>query len=81
MNDRYDTLLAEGRRKITLQTGEQVYLVVIEEYACCPATVGDKKQQAEFVPSSLHTSTRALRFPSALSGLNAIAHTMVSWLR
>jgi len=31
MNDRYDTLLAEGRRKITRQTGEQVYLVVIDE--------------------------------------------------
>ena len=33
MNDRYDTLLAERRRKITRQTGEQVYLVVIDEYA------------------------------------------------
>jgi hypothetical protein len=31
INDRYDTLLAEGRRKITRQTGEQVYLVVIDE--------------------------------------------------
>jgi hypothetical protein len=43
MNDRYDTLLAEGRRKITRQSGEQVYLVVIDEYACFSATVGDKK--------------------------------------
>ncbi len=42
MNDRYDTLLAEGRRKITRQTGEQVYLVVIDEYAYFSATVGDK---------------------------------------
>ena len=55
MNDRYDTLLAEGCRKITRQTGEQVYLVVIDEYACFSATVGDKKQQAEFASSSLHT--------------------------
>ena len=46
MNDRYDTLLAEGRRKITRQTGEQVYLVVIDEDAYFSATVGDKKQQA-----------------------------------
>ena len=56
MNDRYDTLLAEGRRKIIRQTGEQVYLVVIDEYAYFSATVGDKKKQAEFASSSLHTS-------------------------
>jgi len=55
MNDRYDTLLAEGRRKITRQTGERVYLVVIDEYAYFSATVGDKKQQAEFASSSLQT--------------------------
>jgi len=57
MNDRYDALLAERRRKIICQTGEQVYLVVIDEYAYFSATVGDKKQQAEFTPSSLHPST------------------------
>ncbi len=56
MNDRYDTLLAEGRRQITRQTGEQVYLVVIDEYASFSATVGDKKQQAEFASSPLQTS-------------------------
>jgi hypothetical protein len=55
MNDRYDTLLAEERGKITRQTGEQVYLVVIDEYAYFSAIVGDKKQQAEFASSSLHT--------------------------
>jgi len=55
MNDRYDALLDEGRHKITRQTGEQVYLVVIDEYAYFSATVGDKKQQAEFASSSLHT--------------------------
>jgi S-DNA-T family DNA segregation ATPase FtsK/SpoIIIE len=48
MNDRYDALLASGRRKITRESGEPVYLVVIDEYAYFSATVGDKKQQAEF---------------------------------
>jgi S-DNA-T family DNA segregation ATPase FtsK/SpoIIIE len=52
MNDRYDTLLAEGRRKITRETGEPVYLVVIDEYAYFSATVGDRKQQAEFAALS-----------------------------
>src|SRR5579859_7792946 len=33
MNRRYDDLLAAGRRKITAQTGEPVYLIVIDEYA------------------------------------------------
>ena len=48
MNDRYDTLLAAGLRKITPGTGEPIYLVVIDEYAYFSATVGDRKQQAEF---------------------------------
>src|SRR6266702_2990586 len=48
MNDRYDKLLAAGLRKITPATGEPVYLVVIDEYAYFSATVGDRKQQAEF---------------------------------
>lgn len=48
MNDRYDTLLAAGLRKITPQSGEPVYLVVIDEYAYFSATVGTKAQQAEF---------------------------------
>ena len=48
MNDRYDKLLAAGLRKITPETGEPVYLVVIDEYAYFSATVGDRKQQAEF---------------------------------
>ena len=48
MNDRYDTLLAAGLRKITPESGEPVYLVVIDEYAYFSATVGDRKQQAEF---------------------------------
>jgi DNA segregation ATPase FtsK/SpoIIIE, S-DNA-T family len=48
MNGRYDTLLAAGMRKITPDTGEPVYLVVIDEYAYFSATVGTKTQQAEF---------------------------------
>ena len=48
MNDRYDALLASGRRKITRASGEPVYLVVIDEYAYFSATVGDRKQQSEF---------------------------------
>jgi DNA segregation ATPase FtsK/SpoIIIE, S-DNA-T family len=48
MNNRYDALLAQGLRKITAESGEPVYLVIIDEYAYFSATVGDKKQQAEF---------------------------------
>jgi S-DNA-T family DNA segregation ATPase FtsK/SpoIIIE len=48
MNTRYDQLLAAGLRKITPDSGEHVYLVVIDEYAYFSATVGDKKQQGEF---------------------------------
>jgi DNA segregation ATPase FtsK/SpoIIIE, S-DNA-T family len=48
MNNRYDKLLAAGLRKITRDSGDPVYLVVIDEYAYFSATVGDKKQQAEF---------------------------------
>src|SRR6266498_485167 len=48
MNARYDRLLADGRRKITRDTSEPVYLVMIDEYAYFSATIGDKKQQAEF---------------------------------
>jgi S-DNA-T family DNA segregation ATPase FtsK/SpoIIIE len=48
MNDRYDQLLAQGLRKITPESGESVYLVVIDEYAYFSATVGDKAQQAKF---------------------------------
>jgi S-DNA-T family DNA segregation ATPase FtsK/SpoIIIE len=48
MNQRYDLLLAAGLRKITPESGQPVYLVVIDEYAYFSATVGDKKQQGEF---------------------------------
>jgi DNA segregation ATPase FtsK/SpoIIIE, S-DNA-T family len=48
MNTRYDHLLAAGKRKITVDSGETVYLVVIDEYAYFSATVGTKPQQAEY---------------------------------
>ena len=48
MNDRYDDLLATGRRKITRESGEYVYLVVIDEYAYFSATVGTKKEREDF---------------------------------
>jgi hypothetical protein len=40
MNNRYDHLLATGRRKITRQSGETVWLVLIDEYAYFSTTVG-----------------------------------------
>ncbi len=48
MNDRYDKLLAAGRRKITRGDGEAVYLVVIDEYAYFSATVGSKAEREKF---------------------------------
>jgi S-DNA-T family DNA segregation ATPase FtsK/SpoIIIE len=49
MDSRYDALLSAGRRKITRASGEPVVLVVIDELAYFSATVGDAKQQKEFV--------------------------------
>ena len=43
MNARYDDLTAAGRRKITRESGECVYLIVIDEYAYFSATVGTKQ--------------------------------------
>src|SRR5690348_9268808 len=48
MNARYDMLLATGRRKITRDSGEHVYLIVIDEYAYFSATVGTKKEREDF---------------------------------
>jgi S-DNA-T family DNA segregation ATPase FtsK/SpoIIIE len=48
MNRRYEKLLATGRRKITRGDGEDVYLVVIDEYAYYSATVGAKKDREDF---------------------------------
>ena len=48
MNDRYDKLVAAGLRKITRETGDPVYLVIIDEYAYFSATVGKKPDREEF---------------------------------
>ena len=48
MNTRYDNLLAAGRRKITRESGEHVYLIVIDEYAYFSATVGTKQDRENF---------------------------------
>jgi DNA segregation ATPase FtsK/SpoIIIE, S-DNA-T family len=48
MNDRYAKLLATGRRKITRDSGEDVYLIPIDEYAYFSATVGTKQQRETF---------------------------------
>ena len=48
MNDRYKKLLATGRRKIIRDSGEDVYLIPIDEYAYFSATVGTKQQRETF---------------------------------
>jgi S-DNA-T family DNA segregation ATPase FtsK/SpoIIIE len=48
MNTRYDKLLANGARKITRQSGEPVYLILIDEYAYFSATVGTKQEREKF---------------------------------
>ena len=48
MDARYDQLLADGRRKITRDSGEPVYLIVIDEYAYFSATVGTKAEREKF---------------------------------
>jgi len=48
MNRRYARLLSTRRRKITRGDGEDVYLVVIDEYAYYSATVGKKAEREDF---------------------------------
>ncbi len=48
MNRRYERLLSTRRRKITRDDGEDVYLVVIDEYAYYSATIGKKADREEF---------------------------------
>jgi DNA segregation ATPase FtsK/SpoIIIE, S-DNA-T family len=48
MNTRYDKLLANGARKITRESGESVYLILIDEYAYFSATVGSKQEREKF---------------------------------
>ena len=49
MDDRYTTLLADRRRKIARGDGMAPILVVFDELAYFSATVGDRRQQNEFV--------------------------------
>lgn len=49
MDSRYDDLLATGRRKVTRSSGVHVVLVVFDELAYFSATIGESKQQKEFV--------------------------------
>jgi S-DNA-T family DNA segregation ATPase FtsK/SpoIIIE len=49
MDTRYCELLDTGRRKITPECGHPVVLVVFDELAYFSATVGEAKQQKEFV--------------------------------
>jgi S-DNA-T family DNA segregation ATPase FtsK/SpoIIIE len=49
MDTRYVDLLDTGRRKITRESGQPVVLVVFDELAYFSATVGEAKQQKEFV--------------------------------
>jgi S-DNA-T family DNA segregation ATPase FtsK/SpoIIIE len=49
MDERYGELLDAGRRKITRETGVPVVLVVFDELAYFSATIGETRQQKEFV--------------------------------
>ena len=49
MDTRYDELLDTGRRKITPECGHPVVVVVFDELAYFSATVGEAKQQKEFI--------------------------------
>ncbi len=49
MDSRYAELLDTGRRKITRESDQPVVLVVFDELAYFSATVGESKQQKEFV--------------------------------
>ncbi|MGH4010724.1 MAG: FtsK/SpoIIIE domain-containing protein, partial [Pseudonocardiaceae bacterium] len=49
MDTRYDELLDTGRRKITPECSHPVVVVVFDELAYFSATVGENKQQKEFI--------------------------------
>ena len=49
MDGRYDELLDTGRRKITREGGQPVVVVVFDELAYFSATVGESRQQKEFI--------------------------------
>ena len=71
MDSRYDVLLDAGRRKISNAAGQPaVVLVVIDELAYFSATVGDSKQQKEFV-----TLVRDLVARGRAAGIIVVAAT------
>ena len=70
MDERYDALLAAGRRKIGPESGMPPVLVVFDELAYFSATVGDRKQQNEFT-----TSVRDLVARGRAAGVIVIAAT------
>lgn len=70
MDDRYDALLAAGRRKVSRDSGVPPILVVFDELAYFSATVGDRKQQNEFT-----TSVRDLVARGRAAGVIVIAAT------
>ena len=70
MDSRYDVLLAGGRRKITAAGGVSVVLVVVDELAYFSATVGEPKQQKEFV-----TLVRDLVARGRAAGIIVVAAT------
>ncbi|MGB6161481.1 MAG: FtsK/SpoIIIE domain-containing protein [Pseudonocardiaceae bacterium] len=49
MDTRYDELLDTGHRKITRESGQPVVLVVFDELAYFSATIGEPRQQKEFI--------------------------------
>jgi DNA segregation ATPase FtsK/SpoIIIE, S-DNA-T family len=49
MDARYDELLNTGHRKITREGGQPVVVVVFDELAYFSATVGESRQQKEFI--------------------------------
>jgi DNA segregation ATPase FtsK/SpoIIIE, S-DNA-T family len=49
MDARYDELLDTGHRKVTREGGQPVVVVVFDELAYFSATVGESRQQKEFI--------------------------------
>jgi len=70
MDTRYDELLDTGRRKITPECGQPVVLVVFDELAYFSATIGEPKQQKEFI-----TLVRDLVARGRAAGIIVIAAT------
>jgi S-DNA-T family DNA segregation ATPase FtsK/SpoIIIE len=70
MDTRYDELLDTGHRKITSDCGQPGVLVVFDELAYFSATVGESKQQKEFI-----VLVRDLVARGRASGITVVAAT------